>query len=467
MLDNWNIRCNFVAEKQMITIMIEREALKHLRTWRKSENRRPLIMRGARQVGKTTIASEFAKEFDHFLHLNLEQPDDRSLFENDLRLEDKVGLMFARKGIPRHDGSTLLFIDEIQQSPQAVASLRYLYEMMPDQCVIAAGSLLENLVDVKATFPVGRVDYLPVRPCSFTEFLHALNRAPELLAADRPELTVPFHADYMSLFNQYCIVGGLPEVVQHYATHRDLLSIDSICSRLMRAYLDDVEKYCRRSKLAAVVRHIIEYGWSEAGSIIKLGGFAGSAYQAREVREAFHLLQKAMLLELVFPSTSPQLPSIPDLKRMPKLFWFDTGLLNYAAMVRSALIGASDIMDVWRGRIGEHVVAQELLATTTDINRHRAFWTRGRGENGAEVDLTWVIDSKLIPIEVKTGHNAHLKSLHSFMDLSPLDLAVRVWSGPFSVDHLTTSLHKKPFKLINLPFYLVWDIERIVRRELS
>ena len=171
-----------------------------------------------------------------------------------------------------------------------------------------------------------------------------------------------------------------------------------------------------------------------------------------------------MLLELVYPCTSVRLPVIPELRRSPKLFWVDTGMVNYVAQVRRAVIGANDILDVWKGRIGEHVVAQELLTLTTDINRQRSFWTRGKGSGGAEVDLTWVVDSQLIPIDVKIGHNSHLRSLHSFLDESPTDIAVRVWSGPYSVNDLKTISGGKHFRLYNIPFYLVGELENIVRQ---
>lgn len=446
--------------------MIQREALKFLRSWRNDPHRKPLVLRGARQVGKTTIINEFAREFDSYLYLNMELAEDRRAFELEQPINDMVDLLFARKGIARDKGETLMFIDEIQQSPRAMAMLRYLYEKLPQLHVVAAGSLLENVVDIKASFPVGRVDYLPIRPCSFCEFLSAINRAPEITEI-KPELTRPFHAEYMALFNQYCIVGGMPEVVQYYADTHDMVNMDRICAHLLRGYLDDVEKYCRGNILTDVVRFIIQHGWNEAGAIVTLGGFGESQYKSREVGEAFQLLRKAMMVELVHPSTSAQLPAIPEMKRMPKLFWFDTGMVNYAAGIRKELIGANDILDVWRGRIGEQIVAQELLATSNDINSHRSFWSSGKGKSGAEVDLTWIVDSKLIPIEVKTGHNAHLKSLHSFMDASPIDVAVRVWSGPFSVDNVQTTIKRKKFRLINLPFYLVWNIENIVRKELE
>ena len=123
-------------------------------------------------------------------------------------------------------------------------------------------------------------------------------------------------------------------------------------------------------------------------------------------------------------------------------------------------------MDVWKGRIAEHVVSQELLTLNHKISQRRQYWLRGKGGETAEVDFIWTIDSRIIPIEVKSGRNSHLRSLHSFIDLSPTDVAVRVWSGPLSIDDMQTTIKKKKFRLINLPFYLVGDMERIVRQNM-
>jgi len=445
--------------------MFRREALKQMMTWRDSLNRRPLILRGARQVGKTTLVNEFGKDFANYLSFNLERNTDKALLEMDLPTDDLVNTMFVRKGMRKKSGPTLVFIDEIQNSPSAVARLRYFFEDCPDLYVVAAGSLLENVVDVKASFPVGRVDFLPVRPCSFREFVSAIGKESQLAIMDRQELTNAFHTEYMSLFNQYFLVGGMPEVVQHYADNTDIIALTPIYSRLIRAYMDDVEKYSRSNKTSETVRYIIQNGWLQAGATITLGRFNGSEYQSREVGEAFRLLQKAMLLELVYPTVSALPPVLPEARRMPKLFWFDTGLVNYVGKVRKDIIGSEDaIFDLWKGRIAEQVVAQELLTLNYDINQKRAFWTKGKGGQGAEVDLLWMIDGDLLPIEVKAGHNSHLRSLHSFMDESNINVAVRVWSGPFSVDDVRTTEGRKNFRLINLPFYLVGNIEQVVKR---
>lgn len=444
--------------------MFKRFVINDLNSWRASEKHLPLVMRGARQVGKTTIVQEFGKGFENYLYFNLERKDDRELLEMELPIDVYVTLLFARKGVRQRPGDTLFFFDEIQNSPKTIARLRYLYEDAPQIYIIAAGSLLENVVDVNASFPVGRVDYLPVRPCSFREFVSATGRGGQLEVMENAEYTVPFHQEYMSYFNQYCLIGGMPEVVQHFADHGDILAVDPIFRRLVRGYIDDVEKYTRTSKLTEAVRFLLQYAPYRVGGTVTLGKFEGSDYKSREVGEAFRLLQKAMLLELAYPTTSTQVPAMPETGRMPKLFWFDTGIVNYVAGVRTELIGARDILDVWRGRIGEQVVAQELLTLNNDINQTRSFWTRGKGESGAEVDFVWNLGSRLVPIEVKAGQNSHLRSLHSFVDGSPVDFAVRVWSGEFSVNDVATTRAHKPFRLINIPFYLVGNLEKIVNR---
>ncbi len=446
--------------------MIIRSISKQLKEWKCDEEHKPLILRGARQVGKTTLINDFGQSFENYLYFNLDKKSDRLLFEMEYPLNELVNLLFTRTGKIRAKGSTLIFIDEIQNSPQAINLLRYFYEERRDIHVVAAGSLLENVVDVGCSFPVGRVEFLPLRPCSFLEFAQSMGRENMIEIIKQPLYSIPFHTELMALFNQYCLVGGMPKAVQHYVDNGNIMALNKIYSNLLKAYMDDVEKYTRKGKTNEIVRYIIKYGWMQAGATITLGSFNGSDYKSREAGEAFRLLEKAMLLELAYPTTQTITPAMPDLKRMPKLFWFDTGLVNYVGNVRREMIGSDAIHQIWRGRIAEQIVAQELLTLNNDINQTRRFWTKGHGSNGAEVDFVWMVDSEVIPIEVKTGHNSHLRSLHSFMEETPLDVAVRVWSGPFSVDHVVTANKKKPFKLINLPFYLIWNLENIVRKEL-
>ena len=440
--------------------MFRRNIISKLEAWKQDKKHKPLILRGARQVGKTTVVNEFGSQFDNYLYFNLERNENAKLFEMEIPLDDLVNMLYASVGKVKKEGTTLVFIDEIQNSPKTIALLRYFYEQRPDLYVIAAGSLLENLVDVKVSFPVGRVQYLALRPCSFSEFLGAIGKN-NLLAilSQKAEYTVAFHEQLMHLFNQYTIVGGMPEAVQQYAETQDVIGIEDVYETLVQAYKDDSEKYVRGNKLTDVVRFILSYGWAFSGETITLGNFANSGYKSREVGEAFRLLEKAMLLELVYPVSSTQLPIIPETKRMPKLIWFDTGLVNYQAGIRKEIIGSTDMVDSWRGHIAEQITAQELLALEDRVGQHRSFWEKPN--NGAEVDFIFTHNSKLYPIEVKSGTNAHLRSLQVFMDSSDVNIAIRIWSKPYSIDKVKT-IHGKEFTLINLPFYLIGNLRNVL-----
>lgn len=440
--------------------MFRRKIISKLEEWRRNKQHKPLILRGARQVGKTTVVNQLGASFDNYLYFNLEIAEHVRLLEMDIPLNDLVQLLFASLGISPKEGDTLIFIDEIQNSPKTIALLRYFYEQRPDLYIIAAGSLLENLVDVKVSFPVGRVQYLAVRPCSFDEFLEATGRGNlHGVISQKCDYTVAFHNELMHLFNQYTIVGGMPEAVQKYALTGDVLAIDDVYETLVQAYKDDSEKYVRGSKMTDVVRFVLSYGWAFAGETITLGNFASSGYKSREVSEAFRLLEKAMLLELVYPVSSTQVPAIPETRRSPKLVWFDTGLVNYQAGIRKEIIGSTEMVDSWRGHIAEQVVAQELLALDDRVSARHSFWARSN--NGAEVDFVITHNSRIYPIEVKSGANAHLRSLQVFIDNSDVDIAIRVWSKPFSIDMVVTPNGKK-FRLVNLPFYLISRIENII-----
>ena len=440
--------------------MFKRKILEKLEEWKNADRHKPLILRGARQVGKTTLVNEFGSHFENYLYFNMERNENVKLFEMDINIDDLVSMLFASLGKIKKDGKTLIFIDEIQNSPKTIALLRYFYEQRPDLYVVAAGSLLENLIDVKVSFPVGRVQYLALRPCSFYEFLGAINKN-ELLAilSQKPELTVAFHEQLMHQFNQYAIIGGMPEAIQQYAETKDVVAIEDVYETLVQAYKDDAEKYVVGNKLTDTVRFILSYGWAFAGETITLGNFANSGYKSREVGDAFRLLEKAMLLELVYPVSSTQMPVIPETRRMPKLIWFDTGLVNYQAGIRSEIIGSTDMVDAWRGHIAEQITAQELLALEDRVGQHRAFWAKPN--NVAEVDFVVSHDSRLYPIEVKSGTNSHLRSLQVFMDSSNVDVAIRIWSKPYSVDEIKT-VNGKTFKLVNLPFYLIGRIHDIL-----
>lgn len=443
--------------------MFRRDIQLELERWANKSVHKPLILRGARQVGKTTVVNQFARNFENYLYVNLEDSMAVKFFEHTGPVKDLLVDLFAYCNVRRKEGRILLFIDEIQNSKSAVAKLRYFYEEMPELHVIAAGSLLESLIDVHISFPVGRVEYKAVHPCSFREYMVAEG---EGLLRERIEENYEssgtFHDKLIRMFNRYTLLGGMPEIIKTYVETNDIASLDSIYETLLQGYRDDVEKYGRNATQREIIRYILNVGWSETSKAVTLGGFAGSSYKAREMGEAFRTLEKALLLELVYPTTSTVLPIQSDMRRAPKLIWLDCGLVNYAAGIQKEVFGAMDIQDAWRGMIAEQVVAQELLTLSNKVSVQRNFWVRAKTGASAEIDFVISRNSKIIPIEVKSGHNAHLRSLHSFVNSNDdYTVAVRVWSKPFAVDKPVTN-EGKEFTLLNVPFYLVGWLPQIL-----
>lgn len=443
--------------------MFDRYVLNKLRAWSESETRKPLILRGARQVGKTTVVNRFAEEFTTYIKLNLEDSVSLAIFEESKGIEEVVSKLFIFSGKSRNDARTLIFIDEIQNSPKAVALLRYFYEEYPQYYVIAAGSLLETLISKRISFPVGRVQYMLMRPCCFLEFLGATGKMELKAVIENCALPEGLNDFTMQFFNKFTLVGGMPEVVARYALNEDVIALNEVYNDLITSYREDVEKYAQTHTMTNVIRFILMRGWSFAGQQITLGNFGESAYKAREVGEAFRTLERTHTLELLYPITGFSLPIIPELKRKPKLIWLDTGLVNYMANIQKEIAFASDLSDAWRGKVAEQIVAQELLAQDTNALTQRTFWVRNSNDSSAEVDFVFLFDGLVVPVEVKSGINSHLRSLHSFMDNAPHDIAVRVWSKPFSVDRVKT-VKGKHFRLFNVPFYYVGVLENLLKK---
>lgn len=438
--------------------MFQRLALKALRQWAEKEGRKPLVLRGARQVGKTTLVKIFAEEFDVFINLNLEEKVNAALFTMEVSFEDLLAGIYAKAGIKMENQRTLIFIDEIQNVPDAVKVLRYFYEKRPDLYVIAAGSLLESLVGNHISFPVGRIEYMALHPCTFTEFLGALGE--NILVEQIEQLEVPqsVHSYVMDLFKKYMIVGGLPEAVANYAKRKDWVSLNEIFNSLLSGYKDDIEKYAQRPKEQDILRYILNYGWGLAGQRFQFSKFCSSSYKSAEMGNAFRTLEKTLLLELVYPLISTSFPILPDLKRSPKLLWLDTGLVNYVAGMQESLLFTSDTDELWNGHIAEQVVGQELLGASFAFGVKRMFWVRDARNSQAEVDFVYKYKSHLIPVEVKTGDNSKLRSLHQYMDESQEDIALRLWNGPLTSDLIRLPSGKQ-YTLYNMPFYYAGQLE--------
>ena len=294
--------------------MFKRKALAWLEDWKRKKNRKPLVIRGARQVGKTSLVKEFGKGFDLFIAFNLENPDDLALFSQEMPVSVLYETMLAVRHQKKIDGTVLVFIDEVQNSSIAIKMLRHFYEELPGIYVIAAGSLLETMLNRQISFPVGRVEYMALRPCTFGEFLGAVGEAS--LGEYVESVAVPevLHSRLLSLFNTYTLIGGMPQVVDDYANNHDVESLSDIYQSLLVGYMDDVEKYTDSESSRNVIRFLIGKGWGHAAERIVFECFGNTKYKSREVGEAFRTLQKAMLLELVYPTVETRLPLSPDLR---------------------------------------------------------------------------------------------------------------------------------------------------------
>jgi len=441
--------------------MFNRLIFKKFNNWINRDEHKPLVLRGARQVGKTTAVHLWSDHLDQYVYLNLELPEDQRIFEQKLSFDDRLEAIFFSKNIDRQKGKTLLFLDEIQNSPQAVAELRYFYEKAKDLYVIATGSLLESLINRHISFPVGRVEYLIMRPLSFQEFLIATEENKAYAELQNIPVASFTHNRLIELFYRFVLIGGMPEIVKVYHETPDITQLKSVYESLIIAYLDDVEKYASNSSQANIIRHIIHNAFYEAGSRIIFQGFGKSNYRSREMGEAFTILEKAMLIHLIYPTTDTLLPGIPDRKKSPKLQLLDTGLVNHFVGLQKELLQSRDLDHIFKGKIAEHIVGQELL-TLDDSALHRLqFWVREKKQSNAEIDFIIRHEDWLIPIEVKSGAVGRLRSLHQFMDQASHPFAVRIYSDALRIDTVKT-IQGKPFFLLNLPYYLAGKLDDYV-----
>ena len=432
-------------------MIYRRKLYKQLLEWKNSNNRKPLIIRGARQVGKSTLVRDFGKEFRYFIEINLEKSQDKKLFERLDNVSDIINAIFLSKGIPFTEEPTLIFIDEIQESPPAIKMLRYFYEEFPDLYFIAAGSLLEFALKKVPSFPVGRVKQVVLHPFDFEEFLLALDRKDILEELENLPVKNYAHNTLLDLFHDYAIIGGMPEVVKRYGEEKNMINLGEIYASLWQSYRDDVEKYASNSTERMIIRHIIDTAPFEKDRI-SFAGFGNSIYRSREVGEALRSLDMSRIIRIIYPSTSVEPPAIPNLSRKPRLQLVDTGLLNYSIGHQAEMIGLDDLNDFYRGKIIQHLVYQQLQAQNHSPLYKPVFWVREKANSNAEVDLLYQYKKYLIPIEIKSGGHGTLRSLHQFIEQSSHKFGVRLLANKFSVESVKTP-KGLPYLLMNLPYY--------------
>lgn len=433
---------------------INRLAYKELLIWKNQATRKPLLLRGARQVGKTTLVNEFAKEFKHYIALNLERESDAAYFKKGDSVKVILEQILFSRGISVNDPKELLlFIDEIQEVPEAIALLRYFYEDLPEWHVVAAGSLLEfALGDVKK-MPVGRLEFLHVFPLNFAEYLGALNKPLWLESIQTIPISSTAHHVLLNQFHKYCIIGGMPEVVKNYIQADSITRLPKIYSSIWETYKADVEKYANNETEGKVIRHILNTAYLYLDERIKFQNFGNSNYRSREVSEAFTSIGAAGLLRLIYPSSSMQAPILPDFKKSPRMLFLDVGLVNHLYKIQADLLGLDDLSEAYKGALIPQMVYQEILSRNSNSLNVPNFWVREKSQSSAEIDLILEHKNLIIPVEIKSGPTGSLKSLHQFVNRSNHSYAIRMFAGSFSIQQQTTP-EGKPYTLMNLPYYL-------------
>lgn len=432
---------------------MKRKALDDLKKWKTEKNRKPLVLRGARQVGKTTLVNQFSEEYEQYIYLNLERPEHAHVFKTYNSVGEIVEALFLKFELRPDYANTLLFIDEIQEVPQAIALLRYFYEDLPELHVISAGSLLDFSLHQVHGFPVGRISFLHLFPLNFEEFLEAIEKKAALKAWQQIPISEPAQNILFDLFHAYALVGGMPEVVNMYLQTRSFIGLKEIYSSIWETYKSDVRKYAKSPTEEKVITHIMVAACNFLEERVTFQHFGNSNYKSREVGEAFRSLDEAKVIQLIHPTTEVEIPIITDYRKKPRLQFLDIGLVNYGLNVQHELIGVKDLISAYKGALIPQIVTQELIANNKFSYHKPHFWVREKNQSSAEVDLVIQHQGLLIPVEIKSGPVGKLRSLHQFMDACPHRYAVRLYAGKLEIHDARTASGKQ-FTLLNLPYFL-------------
>ena len=391
--------------------------------WKKSENRKPLILRGARQVGKSSAVRELGKQFDNFLEINFENKDNagtKQIFEkhSDPRLIcDELSAIYET---PIIAGKTLLFFDETQDCPDVISSLRYFYEQIPELHVIAAGSLLEFALQKIPSFAVGRVRSAYMYPFSFEEFLQAMNKniLLEKFNSATPENppSEEIHKKLKELFLRFIVIGGMPEVVAKYASGASLLDCQNTLDELTETIFNDFAKYKQRVpavRLEEVFAAII----AQTGQKFTYSQTATSANQI-QIKESIELLKMAGMVYCATHSSANGLPLAAETnRRYRKLMIFDTGI--YQRFLRLDLTNVlleEKIEQINKGALAEMFVGTELVKSQNNrLPAELYYWQREKESSAAEVDYVIQSGQEIVPIEVKAGTKGAMQSMFLFL----------------------------------------------------
>ena len=426
---------------------MERTAIGQLHKWKEKKNRKPLIIRGARQVGKTWLMKEFAAQaYKDNIYISFDNnPQMRELFSADLnigRLVTGLELYAGRKIDPE---STLLLFDEIQEVPQALTSLKYWYENAPHYQIICAGSLLGVALHQGTSFPVGKTEFLDMSPLSFSEFMRACGkeRFIELLEKDDWTMVRTFRQDYIELLKHYYYVGGMPEAVLHFSENRDFGEVYEIQRRILDAYEQDFSKHAPHE----IVPRIRMLWNSIPAQLAKenkkfIYGLVREGARAKEYEMAVLWLADCGLVHKVHRAAAPRLPlkAYEDEKAF-KLFLVDVGLLSCMTRLRQdILLEGNNLFQEFKGALTEQYVLQQLK---TLKNVEAYYWTNDRGS--AEINFLIDNGAQVFPLEIKAELNLQAKSLKTYREKFNPKLSLRSSMADY----------KEEGGLVDLPLYAI------------
>ena len=425
---------------------MERFALNELVSWKNDRNQKPLVIRGARQVGKTWLMKEFGKSyFKATAYINFENNDRIvNLFELDFDIQRIITGLQIESGVSIDD-QTLIIFDEVQNVPKALTSLKYFYENAPQYHLLSAGSLLGVTLHPSVSFPVGSVQFLDLFPLSFPEFLKATgnDQLLTLLYSHNFDLINTFKTKFIDLLKEYYFIGGMPEAVDTYIETRDFSGVRAVQKQLLAAYTQDFSKH---APLQTVPR--IRMVWNSIPSQLAKEnrkftyGLIKEGARAREFDLSLQWLADLGLIYQIYRITKPDVPlsAYQDLNAF-KLFLFDIGLLTCMSGLDPLIfLEGNSMFEEFKGALTEQYVLQELIVNR---NIHPFYWSADRGQ--AEVDFVFQKENKVIPLEVKASENLKSKSLQSYFKKYQPEISVRTSLSDF----------RKEDWLINLPLYAI------------
>lgn len=430
-----------------------RIAIEKLYKWKNSKRRKPLIIEGARQVGKTWLMKEFGEQaYADTVYINFDSNSRMAdLFSADLDTDRLIMGLELYAGRKINPDNTLLIFDEVQEVPRALASLKYFYENAPQYHIVCAGSLLGIALHQGTSFPVGKVDFLKLYPLSFSEFLMATGneRFAELLKNQDYEMITSFKQTYIDALKHYYFVGGMPEAVQSFAESKDFNEVRAIQKRILAAYEQDFSKHAP-NEIVPKIRML----WNSIPSQLArenkkfIYGLVREGGRAREYETAIMWLSDCGLVHKVSRVNAAGIPlkAYEDLKAF-KLFIVDVGLLGCMTGLRQrTLLDGDDLFVEFKGALTEQYVCQQLK-TIEDLGIY--YYTNDRGS--CEIDFVVDTGEQIVPIEVKAETNLRAKSLKTYRERFEPELSVRTSMADY----------KKEDWLLNLPLYAIEQINKI------